>query len=575
MYIQGITRRGHKYYVVFHGRRLDNKKVVRDMKLYIGRLDGDNIDEPKRQEIERKLSELDDPSLVQKFRSILHTLSYSFSSLVSDLKVEEVYNYGQELALHKVCEEIDLVGVINDHGYKGGGPPLGKVAEVLAINRNCDPCSCFQVPDWYARSSLPFFLGLPTSKLTYPVALRSLDYLQPKHTIPMQVALYENIRKVYGYECERLDIDITSSYFEGKMCILAKLGHSRDRRKDRPQIVIAFVVDQKGVLVTHKVWPGNRTDAKSLKPVDRVLRKEFNLEGTRIVDRGFATWENIKYMERNKDSYLVALRANVKSTGLLDEIDVPRKKWTDVGENEVAISVVKGKRKYVVLLNASVAKTNRASRLSKIEKAEKELEKLQKSIESGRARVKSRRERDERIGHIKRKYGVTKYFEIKGKRKGFGFTFERKGTWNDVQEYDGYQVFVTSELELSEREVVESYRVRDQIEKAICALKSVLELRPFNVRTKEHVLGLVFICALSYQLRSILRMKISDSGEDYSLEQAMSVLERLKAVDIEVKEDGTVKVHRKLSGLNDDSMRLIHVFNMNTGGALPHVEDPL
>jgi len=320
MFIQGINRRGHTYYAIYHGKRLANK-VVRETKLYIGRLD--ELNEPKRIEIEKKLEELGDSSLIQKFRSILLFHGYKFPSPVAVFSVENVYEYGQELALHKVCEEIDLINVVNRYGYKGGGPELGRIVEAMAIARNCDPCSYFQLHEWYSRSALPFFLKLPSSDLTYKVAIRALDYLQPENTIPMQVALYENIRKVYGYECKRLDIDITSTYFEGEECVLAEFGHPRGHTKDKLQIVVAFVVDQKGVLVTHKVWPGNRTDAKSLKPVDRCLKNEFGLDSTRVVDRGMATWENLDYMDRKKERYLVALRAEVKGTGLLEEIKIP------------------------------------------------------------------------------------------------------------------------------------------------------------------------------------------------------------------------------------------------------------
>ncbi len=70
---------------------------------------------------------------------------------MTGFSVEEVYEYGRELALHKVCEEIDLVNVINRHSYKGGGPELGKIVEIMAIARNCDPCSYYQVSEWYSR----------------------------------------------------------------------------------------------------------------------------------------------------------------------------------------------------------------------------------------------------------------------------------------------------------------------------------------------------------------------------------------------------------------------------------------
>ncbi|MDP2845796.1 MAG: IS1634 family transposase [Candidatus Methanoperedens sp.] len=570
MFIQGINRRGHTYYAVYHGKRLINK-VVRETKLYIGSLD--DLDEPKRIETEKKLKELEDPSLIQKFHSILLSRGYKLPSPVSTLEIEKVYSYGQELALHKVCEEIDLINMVNRFTTKGGGPELGKIVEAMAINRNCDPCSYYQLQDWYSRSVLPFFLELPASDLTYPVSLNALDYLQPDTTIPVQVALYKNITRVYGYECERLDIDLTSTYFEGEECILAKFGHSRDHPihpSNKLQIVVAFVVDQKGVLVTHRVWPGNRTDVKSLKPVDRCLKNGFGLDAPRVMDRGMATWENINYMDRKKERYLVALRAGVKGTGLLEKIKIPRDEWIDVGDNQVATSVIQGRRKYVVVWNSSVASTNKKEREGKITKAEEELRKLLESVEKGD--IISRSERDEKIGHIKKKYKVTRYLHTKGSKKGFSFTIEKTKALDEVEKYDGYQVFVTTELDLSEKDVVESYRTRDQIEKAIRTLKSVLGLHPQNVRTKEHVLGNIFVCATAFQLRSILRMKLKDRGIDMSIEEAMKTLDGLKAVHIAVGKEGEIQVYRKLTRFDDETRILIEVFNMADNEKLPEVE---
>ncbi len=133
--------------------------------------------------------------------------------------------------------------------------------------------------------------------------------------------------------------------------------------------------------------------------------------------------------------------------------------------------------------------------------------------------------------HIKRKYKVTRYLAAKGNRKGFGFTIEKTKALEKVEKYDGYQIFVTTEFDLSEMEVVESYRT--------------------------------FVCATSFQLRSILKMKIKDSsGLDMSIEEAMKTLERLKAVHILVGKDKGIQVYRRLSGLEDKIRALIHVFGM-------------
>lgn len=570
MHIKKCRRRGHIYYAVVHSM-LREDKVIQKYLLNLGRLD--TLTEPKRLELEQKISTMGGGILLQKFHNLLYSIGYLFPSPISTLEIEKVYSYGQELALHKVCEEIDLINIINRFTRKGGGPELGKIVEAMAINRNCDPCSYYQLQDWYLRSALPFFLEMQASDLTYPVSLNALDYLQPEITIPVQVALYKNINRVYGYNCDRLDVDLTSTYFEGEECILAEFGHSRDHPihpSKKLQIVLAFVVDQKGVLVTHRVWPGNRTDAKSLKPVDRCLKNEFGLDAPRVMDRGIATWENLDYMDRKKERYLVALRAGIKGTKLLGEYKIPREEWTNVGNEQVAAYVIKGRRKYVVVWNASVARTNNKEREAKIIKAEKELKKLFESVENGE--IRSRSERDEKIGHIKKKYKVTRYLHTKGSKKGFSFTFERTKALDEVGKYDGYQVFVTTEFDLSEKEVVESYRTRDQIEKAIRTLKSVLGLHPQNVRTKEHVLGNIFVCATAFQLRSILRMKLKDRGIDMSIEEAMKTLDGLKAVHIAVGKEGEIHVHRKLTRFDNETRTLIEVFNMADNEKLPEVE---
>ncbi len=133
-------------------------------------------------------------------------------------------------------------------------------------------------------------------------------------------------------------------------------------------------------------------------------------------------------------------------------------------------------------------------------------------------------------------------------------------------------MFVTTEFDLGEKEVVDSYKTRDQIEKAIRTLKSVLGLHPQYIRTKEHVLGNIFICATSFQLRSILRMKIKDCGVDMSIEDAMKTLERLKAVHIVVGKDEGIHVHRRLSGLDTGTRTLIDIFGMTQNEKLPEVD---
>lgn len=557
MHLDRHESAGHDYYYVAQTKR-KGAYVDKDRKLYLGRLD--NIDETRRLELERKIRDFNDPELMNEFKAKLYSLGYKFPTPFSNLTVEQVQDYGLPLVLHKICCDVGLVGIIDKHGYKGGGPSLGKLTEIMAINKNCEPGSHRELVRWYPTTVLPAYLELPPEQFNYKVTLNALDYLQPEHTVPMQKELYDNIQSVYGYKCNRLDYDLTSTYFEGWKCLLAKLGYSRDHRSDNPQVVIGFVVDQEGILVTHKTWPGNRTDMKALKPLDRLVNNEFGLDCPRVTDRGMASWENIEYMDRKKERYLVALRAGIKATGLLDEIHVPKSKWEDIGEDNVATSVVRGRRKYVVSWNKEVAGTNKKERNLRIEKAEDELKALQKRISEGK--IGSREERDQEIGHILKSHRVTRYFGIKGDRKGFGFRFEINAKVEEANIYEGYQIFVTTEIGLTEKEIVVSYRARDEVEKAICSLKNDLGLRPLFVRTEEHVIGQIFVCATAYQLRSIMARELRSKDIKMSVNDAIWKLDQLKVVDILATGD-EMQTFRKFTTMDKDQLVLVNTFKLS------------
>src|SRR5690606_29710884 len=55
---------------------------------------------------------------------------------------------------------------------------------------------------------------------------------------------------------------VSSTYFEGRRCPLAKLGYSRDGKSDRPQIVFGLLCDERGCPIAVEVFEGNTSDPK-------------------------------------------------------------------------------------------------------------------------------------------------------------------------------------------------------------------------------------------------------------------------------------------------------------------------
>ncbi len=563
----GLTRKtvgGHRYWYVTTSKRIDSRP--REVVLaYLGRLDG--LAPDALQQKLHQVRALDDTVLSLRFDALLVELGYRppLPSL-SYYDLETVRSYGPELALVRCAEDLGLVDLLDARSPKGGGPSLGKMTVALAVYATVHPGSYWRFVDWYQRSSLPIFLQLPARRVTYEATLNALDYLQPETTRGLEAETYARLRERFHYPCSRIDIDSTVVELEGTLCrILAKFGRSKSGGvSKRRQILVTFLVDQKGALVGHEVFPGNRNDAKTLRRIEERFRTVEGPEvraATRVVDRGYASLEQIHAWHHRRPAvrFIAALRSLPKSLGLLAAIGMPHDDWEEVEPGVRVASVEREGLQWVVVWNDEAAGRRGDGRTAKIVQAKEDLRRLRRAIRRGR--VASRAERDRKVGAILRRYGVARFLEVRGARSGFGLTVRATGKATERATQDGYQVLATSEVGMPAAEVFASYRARDRIEKAIRTLKSVLGLGPVGVSTKEHVLGHVYVHALAYQLRSVMQLRLDEAGVELSAEQALWELEKLQVAELVVK--GTeVAAVRKLTLIDGTAKELVEVFSL-------------
>ena len=104
--------------------------------------------------------------------------------------------------------------------------------------------------------------------------------------------------------------DTTSIYFEGQGGeVLGELGHSKDHRSDRNQMVVGVVVDNQGHPVCCEMWPGNTADVTGLIPVITRIKGRFNIGRFCIVsDRGMISQDTLSYLEKEKIPYILGAR---------------------------------------------------------------------------------------------------------------------------------------------------------------------------------------------------------------------------------------------------------------------------
>jgi len=111
-------------------------------------------------------------------------------------------------------------------------------------------------------------------------------------------------------EFDILLCDLTSTYFEYDPPAAGKrrFGHSRDKRSDCVQVVIALVVTPDGLPLAYEVMPGNTADKATLRDFIKRIEAQYGKVGrTWVMDRGIPTEDVLAEMRASETpvSYLV------------------------------------------------------------------------------------------------------------------------------------------------------------------------------------------------------------------------------------------------------------------------------
>ena len=133
----------------------------------------------------------------------------------------------------------------------------------------------------------------PTSKL--PAVDEDDLYAALDWLLPRQGAIEQALARRHSQAGQLVLYDVTSTYFEGRRCPLAKLGHSRDGKRDKLQIVFGVLTNGDGCPVAVEVFDGNTGDPKTVTAALTKVRQRFGLERLILVgDRGMLTAARIR-----------------------------------------------------------------------------------------------------------------------------------------------------------------------------------------------------------------------------------------------------------------------------------------
>jgi transposase len=303
--------------------------------------------------------------------------------------------------------------------------------------------------------------------------------------------------------------DVSSSYFEGRRCPLARYGHSRDHRGDRPQIVYGLLCTREGLPVAVEVFDGNTADPATLRSQVEKLKDRFAISRLVMVgDRGMITSARIRDdLSSAGLDWITCLRAPAIQALAAQDGPLQLSLFDDRDLAEISAPDLFPGERLIVCRNRELAIERSRKREDLLVATERELARIEAQVRRKGSRLRGAAEIGMAVGAVLDSRKMAKHFAV-DIRDGH-LSFQRRGDRiADEARLDGIYVIRTSmpAEHLGAHETVQAYKDLSRVERAFRSMKTVdLEIRPIRHWTAQRVRAHVFLCMLAYHVEWHLR----------------------------------------------------------------------
>ena len=411
---------------------------------------------------------------------------------------------------------------------------------------------------------------------------RSLDYFNGFRDDILKL-IWDNTKDKYNRDTSISYYDTTNYYFEISYndedlidengTILEKgyrkKGPSKEHRKT-PIISMGLLMDKIGIPLSYDLFPGNESEKLQMRPALKSTKAKYGIERTIIVaDRGQNTSDNLVFIAGKNDDDHTNHDGYVYGQSIIGA-DMEFKTWAisqdgfindyvyDEDGNLVTYKeriedengkLLRYEEKPVIFKHKSRVYAKKV-KIKKDNKRKVSYTVYQKQM-IYYSKQYADRQKHERENAIKKakdlienpgkytqatSYGCTKYInnirfdEETGEiPKGLELSLKLDKI-KEEEKFDGYYSIVTSEKDLSDKEIRDIYKGLWKIEESFKITKSNLETRPVYVWTKEHIEAHFLTCFISLVIIRLLEYK---TNRKYSTRKMIDSLKKFNSTNIE------------------------------------------
>jgi len=433
----------------------------------------------------------------ERVEALQAVLKGTYSGAVAEPVMEGSLAHGHVAAVLGLARKLGL-----DKLLSGKRTRERDLALALVVSRVLCPSSKLSLAqsmkEGAGHSTLGEELGLTGA--TEDELYGAMDWL-----LARQGKVEEKLAKAHlGEGCTVL-YDLSSSYFEGTTCPLARFGYSRDHRPDRLQVNYGLLCNEEGIPVAIEVVEGNTADPETIPTQVAKLKERFGLSRVVVVgDRGMVTTTQIEgALQPAGLGWISALKHGAVEKLALEKVIQPSL-FDDRGIAEIEHPSFPGER-LIACMNPFMKAKREKVREQLLTLTEKELAKVAAACERKVRPLFGRDQIGLAAGRVVNRYGMAKYFRVHVGDCSLRYARRAEVLLREAAT-DGIYVIRTSEPNLSAEAAVRTYKNLSKVERAFRCLKGVdLQVRPIHHRLETRVGAHLLLCMLAYYLERHLR----------------------------------------------------------------------
>ena len=456
-----------------------------------------------------------DPRLVEHFRILLKG-GVAVESASSLLTIERSLPHGHVAA---------VLGAARGSGaatwFASAPQDLQPLLLALLVARLISPASKLAthrlLHDDTASCSLGRVLGV--GQCAADDLYRALDWLHQA-----QPAIERRLARQHLSGATLVLYDLTSTWLTGRCCELAARGHSRDGKRDDPQIVFGLVCSAAGCPIAVQVFKGNTGDPATVAAQVAKLKERFGIEHLAWVgDRGMLTSARIEQVLKPQGmDWISSLRAPQIAQLAAEHGPFQPSLFDERNLLELSSQHFPGER-LVVCRNPALAEERARKRGELLAATEADLQKIAQATQRKRNRLHGEQQIALRVGRVIDRFHMAKHFELQITKTTLAWQRKSQAIAAEAA-MDGLYVIRTSVAaqQLDAAGAVAAYKSLAHVERAFRSIKTVdLHVRPVFHYSEPRVRAHVFLCMLAYYVEWHMRARLKPMlFDEEQIEQA-------------------------------------------------------